>query len=398
MMMNSWRWVGLTTLTLALGCTGSEGNGSSGLVQELELAAAPSIALDPIVTTIPLDLWFTPMALEIGDFDGDGATDLLVSGVEPGVGVTAGVFLGNGSGEFESAIETGFTACSAFPVTGDLDSDGRTDVVALGCDSNLAVYMGQPDGTLAPWSRWPDPSYTPVSSSVIADFERDGDNDLVTLRIPGESFIDIALGNGSTGIWSVETTEIGNPEWSGFDPGGMALGYFNEDRLLDVALIEREHDVVTMMAAPPATFGFPIELGVEIPPWSNRVGDMDGDGLDDLVISSYTSPSMQILVSDGDGDFFSAEPVEFTTFAPYDTALGDLDGDGNLDVAMVDDSVGELHWFQGSGNGRLGDEGIFELPSPAIRIHAGQIDGDGVEDLVAATFDDDSLTLVLSNG
>lgn len=399
-MRNTWMSLGGGTLLLIAGCTGQgEGPGElpSLLDDDFPIAAAPAAINVPLVVSIPLGLWFQPMALDIGDFDGDSLTDLLVVGVEPGEGVTAATFLGDGTGQFSAPIDTGFRACSAFPVVGDLNGDGRTDVVALGCSSDLAVYLGQPDGTLAEWSAWPHAEYTPVSSTVIADFEGDGDADLVTLRIPDTAYLDIALGNGGQGIWRIETTDIGDPTWSGFDPGGLAMGHFDDDGLLDAALIEREHDIVTMQGFAPATFGFQRELGVDIPPWSNRIRDLDGDGYDDMVISSYTSPSLQTLLSDGKGGFVAQDPIVVVGFAPYDTAVGDITGDGVLDVAIVDDGVSQIRWWRGVGDGSLINLRVFNLPSPAIRIHAGQLDGDERDDLVAATFADDSITLVLSN-
>jgi hypothetical protein len=370
---------------------------SQPLLDDFELVAEPAVVHVPLVVSVPLGLWFNPMALDIGDFNGDSLSDFLVTGVEPGVGVTAAVFLGDGTGAFAPPIDTGFSACSAFPVVGDLNRDGRTDVVALGCSNDLAVYVGEPDGSLTPWAAWPDVAYTPVSSTVIADFEGDGDADLFTLRIPDAAFLDIALGNGGEGIWRVETTELGDPMWSGFDPGGMAIGHFDDDELLDAVLIEREHDLVYMQGLPPATFGFPRELGVDVPPWSNRVGDLDDDGLDDLVVSSHMSPSVQTLLANGSGGFVPQEPVVVVGFAPYDTAVGDITGDGLPDVAMVDDGVAQIRWWRGGGDGSLLNLRAINLPSPAIRIHAGHFDGDEREDLVTATFADDSVTLVLTN-
>jgi FG-GAP-like repeat len=384
-------------LLMLAGCTGMGTDPSDPASENFELVADPDAAYVPVVTSVQLGLWFSPMALEIGDFNGDSLGDFVVVGVEPGVGVTAAVFLGDGTGQFAAPIDANFTACTAFPVVGDINGDGRTDMVALGCANDLAVYVGQPDGTLAPWSAWPAIAYTPVSSTVIADFEDDGDSDLVTLRRPGSVFLDIALGNGGQGIWRVETTEVGNPSWSGFNPGGFAMGHFDDDELLDAALIERENDIVHMPGVHPATFGSPRELGVDVAPWSNRVDDLDGDGFDDLVVSSYTSPAVQVLLADGTGGFLPQDPIAVVGFAPYDTALGDITGDGVPDVAMVDADVAQIRWWRGGGDGSLLNLRVFNLPAPAIRIHAGHFDGDEREDLVVATFDDDTVTLVLSN-
>jgi FG-GAP-like repeat len=386
-------------MLLLAGCTGEGASPArpQPLLEDFELTAEPAPVYVPLVVSVPLGLWFTPMALDIGDFNGDSLSDFFVTGVQEGTGVVAATFLGDGTGAFAPPIDADFSACSAFPVVGDINGDGRTDVIGPGCANDLAVYLGQLDGRVAPWSEWPAVAYTPVASIVIADFEGDDDADLFTLRVPGSAYLDIALGNGGHGIWRVETTELGDPAWSGFVPASMAIGRFDDDELLDAALIEREHDIVQLLGVAPATFGFPRELGVDIPPWSNRVGDLDDDGLDDLVVSSYSSPAVQTLLADGTGGFAAQAPVMVVGFAPYDTAVGDITGDGLPDVAMVDDNVAQIRWWRGGGDGSLLNLRAFNLPSPAIRIHAGHFDGDEREDLVVATFDDDSVTLVLSN-
>lgn len=396
-MYTSWTTIGIGTLVLLAGCTGAADEPGDPRSEDFELMAAPAVAYVPLVVSVPLGLWFTPRALEIGDFDGDSLMDFVVVGTIPAGGVAAAVFLGDGTGSFAAPIDAGFSACTAYPVVGELNDDGRTDMVALGCSNDLAVYVGEPDGTLTPWSAWPAIEYTPVSSTVIADFEKDGDADLITLRRPDSAYLDIALGNGGQGIWRVETTEIGDRTWSGFDPGGLAMGRFDGDGLLDAALIEREHDVALMRGVAPATFFSPLELGVDVDPWSNRVEDLDVDGYDDMVISSYTSPAVQVLMADGTGSFVYRDPIPVVGFAPYDTAIGDITGDGVPDVAMVDPDVAQIRWYRGVGDGSLINLRAINLPTGGVRIHSGQLDGDEREDLVVATFADDSVTLVLSN-
>lgn len=392
------RWIGAAALLSAAGCT--DGSGASGFDPEgLELLADPPEARAPSVNTIALGLSLNPVALEVGDFDGDGNIDAFVSGIEPGVGVAAAMFLGDGSGGFAAPFDPGFSGCSAYPVVGDITGDGRTDVITRGCANDLNVFEGQPDGTLALWSAWPAIEYGSFSGSAIADFEGDGDGDLVSLRVPDAAFLDLTLGNGGQGVWSVETSEIGDPTWSTFDPVGMSVGHFDGDGLLDVVLLDRDNDVATMQGIPPANFAFPRELGVDIPPWSVRTGDLDDDGLTDLVVSSVEASSVQVLrVSGGTGGFIPLTPVSLEGYTPYDTAVGDIDGDGSLDVAMVSNTAPSAIWLEGDGSGALSLVDRFNLPSPAIRIHIRDLDGDGTGDLIAATYDDDSLTVVLSAG
>jgi hypothetical protein len=54
--------------------------------------------------------------------------------------------------------------------------------------------------------------------------------------------------------------------------------------------------------------------------------------------------------------------------------------------------------LRGDGAGGLGDPQERALPSGAIRVHAADLDGDGFDDLVAATFAAHSVSVLLSGG
>ncbi|MEM7155485.1 MAG: VCBS repeat-containing protein [Myxococcota bacterium] len=390
-------WIGAGLVATVAGCT--DGGDPAGLERndDLDFVAPIGNVSAPTVTSINIDAALTPMALEVGDFDGDGNIDLFVAGVESGVGVTAVAFLGDGMGGFGDGFSPGFSGCSAFPVVGDLTGDGRTDVITRGCANDLAVFEAQPDGTLQPWSAWPTFESTAIRSSAVVDFEGDGDGDLISLRVPDSAFIDVTLGNGGHGVWAVESSEIGNPDWSNFNPNGMTTGHFDHDGLIDVALVDRDYDVTTMMGTAPAHFAFPREQGVDVSPWSVRSGDLDDDGLTDLIVSSYDDSSIQVLRANWTGGFIPTTPTGLDTYTPYDTTVGDVNGDGHLDVISVSDQHEFLVWTFGDGSGELSDYERVVLPSTAIRIHATNLNNDGIDDLVTATFEDDSLTLVLSN-
>lgn len=385
-------------LASAIGCTGADEQRGGPDPGSPLLVADPDIAAAPTVLSFELDIAFDPYGLGVGDFDGDGNDDILVSGIAAGTGVTAAVYLGDGIGGFADPIDPGFGGCSAFPIVGDMNTDGRADVVTLGCGGFLSVYAGQTDGTFAPWSDWHEYRYGPVSSNAVVDFEGDGDADLISLHEEDSAFLELTLGNGGHGIWGVSTSEIGNPETSDFDPAGLIAGHFDNDGLVDVALLQRDYDVVTLRGTAPANFAFPRELGVSVAPWSIRPGDLDGDGLTDIVVSSYDDQELQVLMADpGSNGFAHQGPTNLPSMSPYDTVVADITGDGNPDVATVSDTDAVLMWLPGDGTGQFVQRRRLALPSPAIRVLAGEFDGDGTADLVAATFDDDSLTLVLSS-
>jgi hypothetical protein len=353
---------------------------------------------------VALGVSFQPLSLEPGDFDGDGAVDLLVGGIEGAI-VRGAVYRGRGDGTFDPPIDAHLDAASAYAVIGRLSGDDRDDAITLGTPGTLAAFVGQPDATLAPWDAWPEPRLANLRSTAIADFEGDGDGDVFTLRergvVSGSQFrpeieIDLTLGAGGDGIWAVHTTTAGNYVWSGFDPHHLATGDFDGDALVDVVLTERDQDLVRLVGTATAEFGLPLELGVDIPPWSTRVRDMNGDGLDDVVVSSYTTAEVQVLLSAGTAGFDGLASVDASGFAAYDTALGDLDGDGASDVAFVDDGQPALQWHPNDGTGNLGDAITRDLASAAIRVHAVGLDADGRDDVVAATFAAGSISVLMS--
>jgi hypothetical protein len=352
------------------------------------------------VVSVPLGLDFSPLSMEHGDFDGDAAADVLIGGVSGAGAVVGAVIRGNGDGTLQPPIDAGLNACSAYTTVGNVDGDARTDVVTLGCASNVAVFLAQPDGTLAPWAAWPGYSFggSSLVGTAIADFESDGDNDVFALRVdPEEGFsaVSIDLSNGNEGFWTQGGTSF-RSNTSGFHPTQLLLANLDGDGLIDMVLTDQEHTLARWLGATPQAFAFPLELDVSVAPWLTRVGDMNGDGLDDLVVLSRTDAAVQVLLSAGDGELLPQPPVPLVGFVPYDAALADLDGDGDLDVALVDDANPQLLALRGDGTGGLGDAMQRVLPSGAIRVHAADFDGDGIDDVLAATFADDSLSLVSS--
>ncbi len=380
--------------TTGLSTTSTEGGATDEPVDEPGDATVLGEALTVDLAGLP----FEPLSLEIGDFDGDGVLDLLITGTADGA-VRSATLLGHGDGTFAAPLDNGMVACSAYPVVGRLSDDVRDDVLIAGCNGEyLATLVANPDATLVPWAPWPQVYGSGARSAIVGDFEGDGDNDVVMVAVQalpdGDAWISLFESNGGTGFWGGGGLGLGPIAQSGFEPNRLVAGHFDGDDVLDVALTDQGHDIARWFGVP-GGFAFGLELGVELDPWSTLVGDLDGDGVDELVVTSYLESSLQVLANDGSGEFTPTGPLALA-HAPYDAALADLDGDGLVDLVTVDDSEAAVRWLSGDGSGGLGPGQLRALPSPAIRVHAADLDGDGHADLAAATFAADSVSVILS--
>ena len=119
-------------------------------------------------------------------------------------------------------------------------------------------------------------------------------------------------------------------------------------------------------------------------PSAVAVADFDGNGSPDLAISNdgYRS-NLRILLNDGGGQFRTAQGSPFKVDGAGSVVAGDFNGDGKQDIAAAtSDGVAV---FLGNGAGQLVKAGPpVVLPGGAESLAApGDLNGDGKADLVA---------------
>ena len=108
------------------------------------------------------------------------------------------------------------------------------------------------------------------------------------------------------------------------------------------------------------------------------VADMDRDGVGDIITTTING--VVVLRSNGDGTF-TATTAEVSD--PHDVVVTDVDRDGHLDI-LVDSSNTSATVVHGDGAGGFHRISMLPLPSSAVRA-VGDVTGDGLDDLVLAT-------------
>ncbi len=303
----------------------------------------------PIDLGIPVDP-YTGFIMDFpGNLDGDGHLDLLLAGGS-GDWVEVSAHLGQGDGSFELASTLGFSAASNGIAAGDLNGDGRLDLVLALADytthaPRLQVVLTGPGGSLEALDESPGGDAT----MALGDLDEDGSLDLISgYQVDYQhNEIGIRTGDGD-GTFDVEQRFTIYAR-----PTGMRVVDLDGDGHLDVIVengLASQPDafaISLLFGRGDGTFGPEQRL---IPGYGYRAlpGDLDGNGDIDILVYGHDEQYHEfsiVLDGHGDGTFAErplAEPV-------YGDLLADLDADGDLDL-VFGGALLDIYLNDGSGS------------------------------------------------
>lgn len=337
-------------------------------------------------------------ALAIGDLNGDGILDLVTGGNHGGSGAIL-VRLGTGGGSFGTAMTfySGFGHVKDITL-GDLNGDGVLDIAAagyIGSDGKAAILLGNGNGSFRSPVTYAQESLATFSIR-LADFNNDGILDFITNgttdSLAGEVTVRLGRGDGSFGG---ALTFAGETD----DSYQSAIADLNGDNILDIVTIGRlaGTGITTVrFGTGDGTFttGTSYVNAVDGRGHAVQLGDLNGDGILDIVTAGYSltlgTGLTTIQLGQGNGTF--GPTVSYVMAEGYrssDLALGDVNGDGILDVVTAghDDgsTAGVASIRLGLGNGSLGAITSYATETSAsAEVELADLDGDGVLDLITS--------------
>ena len=246
-----------------------------------------------------------PTSVAIGDVDGDGKPDLVVSSAgSSNISVLRNTSTSGTIDATSFAAKVDFAAGN-FPYTvaiGDLDGDGKPDLVSANQNTgNVSVLRNtSTPGSITAAAKVDFPVGTTPRSLAISDVDGDGKPDLVVAN-SGSSTVSVLLNTSTSGSITA------------------------------------------------ASFAAKVDFATGASPYFVAIGDIDGDGKPDFVSANNGSPySISVLRNTStSGSISAAAKVDFATgTAPLSVAIGDVDGDGIPEVAAANNGATFVSVFQ----------------------------------------------------
>jgi len=127
------------------------------------------------------------------------------------------------------------------------------------------------------------------------------------------------------------------------------------------------------------------------------VGDLNGDGVPDLVVANAQAGNVDVLLGDGKGKFQASVHYKIGG-SPIALVLGDLTGRGKIDIAVANQSGNSVSVLPGKGDGTFQAPATYTVGAGPAALAVGDFDGDGHLDLLVANAGSNDLALLTSKG
>jgi hypothetical protein len=356
----------------------------------------------------PVDYPFGADAgLAAADFNGDGVQDLVAA---TSYSSSVSVLLGNADGTFQAPLNSATGDNPDSLAVGDFNGDGRYDIATTN-SGILSVLLGNGDGAFGAPTHINIGSY--AYSLTVGDFNGDGKLDLGVTSDAGnnQARANVLVGNGDGTFAPPNITELG----SRGNGRGTVAADFNGDGRDDFATAASNGTIAVLLAnpdnsgnlLPPIYYATGVDPRIDSDPQSVTVGDVNGDGILDLVTMSFRTSSeapVSVLLGNGaagvgDGTF-QAPQTTLLDFNPTSLAVGDINVDGTLDLVVAttifvqdgsDSYYGAFGHDEGHVNVLLGrGNGSFAPPLTSVieygyltSVATGDFNGDGFLDAAA---------------
>ena len=276
----------------------------------------------------------------------------------------------NLAASFSEGPAQNLTVSASDVKSADLNGDGLLDLVVASED--LQVYMNTGERELAT----PGVILGPGGEGAIVtpiDWNNDGMSDVAIARSDNRAG-DLYLNDGLGGFLPPVTLPVTNVSaMASADLDGDGQSELVVSGVGGTELVRNDGQGQVRISFVHSTVARDVSKG-----------DLDLDGLSDLILTDRDTRSIHVLLNDGNGDSFTESRLETGSVSSVNTA--DVDGDGVVDLLVaVDDAdlnVPVSHVLRNQLNGSFVNWAQVGA-SPTAHLFAGDVSADGFIDLIA---------------
>lgn len=334
-----------------------------------------------------------PRIVRSEDLDGDGDKDVVFSASEPQkVGWYENI---DGQGTFgpQQVIATATNLNGYIHISiGDVDGDGDLDIVTANSDFDEVAWYENEDGlaTFGPKNVISAGAFS-FETIVTADIDGDGDLDAISSTRSEHTiaWFENMDGLGDFGLPQLLSTNL-------YLPHQPIPADVDGDGDLDILNCATNDDLIVWYENTDGegAFGSEIYLASEPTEFGSVYPvDLDDDGDLDVFAKSFLDGELAWYENDGEGNFEPVQNIDSELDFPGSLHFTDIDGDGDLDFLLAITGENSIVCYENTdGQGTFGSTWMItdQLNGPRS-IDSDDIDGDGIMDFLAISYNDNRI-------